>query len=535
MAADYDSWSREELLHELARLRAEAAEAETLRARESELRALVDAAPPFVVTDERLECRYASPPFLHYAGLRDDQASNTKWLQAVHVDDLARVETALKNPPYEAEVRVRRHDGQYRWCLLRFSPLPASDEPAQWIACLTDVDDLQQAESALKQQSEKLAHQVAELRTDRDAAAAIAATQAEQRERRRLAQVLHDHLQQLLVGASLQITALRDLSRETSLHPRLVRLGEVIAEAIDATRSLTVELCPLQLYEDGFAQTLHWLGRTSYEKHGLRVHVNAEDSANPQSEEVATLLFDAVREMLFNVVKHAGVSEAEVSLERVAEQRVRVTVADLGRGFDPSAQQQAGTGFGLYSIEQRLRLLGGHLQIDAAPGQGTRITIEAPASIPQASATAGAAAASIVPPPAPAAVHEPETPKLRVLLVDDHKLVREGLAGVLQAQPDLTLAAEAADGETAVQLTAHHHPDVVVMDINMPGMNGIEATRILKRDFPDVRVVGVSMHESEQMAQAMYDAGASAYVSKDAPSRELLAAIRGVSVPQSEG
>ena len=117
--------------------------------------------------------------------------------------------------------------------------------------------------------------------------------------------------------------------------------------------------------------------------------------------------------------------------------------------------------------------------------------------------------------------------RLRVLLVDDHKIVREGLAGLLELEKDIEVVGQAADGEMAIQLARELQPDVVSMDITMPRMNGIEATRQIKAEFPNMRIVGLSMHESSDMARAMQQAGAADYVSKDAPSEELLRAIRG--------
>ena len=120
-----------------------------------------------------------------------------------------------------------------------------------------------------------------------------------------------------------------------------------------------------------------------------------------------------------------------------------------------------------------------------------------------------------------------EARRVRVLLVDDHKIVREGLAGLLEMEGDIEVVGQASDGQMAVELVRQLRPDVVSMDITMPRMNGIEATRQITAEFPDIRVVGLSMHESSDMARAMQQAGAATYVSKDAPSEELLRAIRG--------
>jgi DNA-binding NarL/FixJ family response regulator len=117
---------------------------------------------------------------------------------------------------------------------------------------------------------------------------------------------------------------------------------------------------------------------------------------------------------------------------------------------------------------------------------------------------------------------------IRVLLVDDHKILREGLAGLLGEEPDIQLVGEADDGRVAVELAKQLHPDVIVMDVTMPDMDGVEATRLIKLAVPTARVIGLSMHEKEDLAAAMTQAGASAYLTKGGPSEALLETIRTV-------
>jgi DNA-binding NarL/FixJ family response regulator len=115
---------------------------------------------------------------------------------------------------------------------------------------------------------------------------------------------------------------------------------------------------------------------------------------------------------------------------------------------------------------------------------------------------------------------------VRVLLVDDHVLLRRSLALLLSLEPDLQVVGEAGDGHRAIELTRALMPDVVLMDISMPGMNGIEATRVIRAEAPGVTVIGLSMYERSEQAKPMLDAGAAAYVSKTDPPEALLAVIR---------
>ena len=119
--------------------------------------------------------------------------------------------------------------------------------------------------------------------------------------------------------------------------------------------------------------------------------------------------------------------------------------------------------------------------------------------------------------------------QIRLLLADDHAVVRSGLRMLLQAQPDMIIVGEAETGQEAIRRVAELSPDVVLMDIEMPGMNGIEATRRIKADAPAAAVLALTMYEDDQYFFEMLRAGASGYVPKRAAPDELVSAIRAVS------
>ncbi|MEX0745232.1 MAG: response regulator transcription factor [Phycisphaeraceae bacterium] len=125
------------------------------------------------------------------------------------------------------------------------------------------------------------------------------------------------------------------------------------------------------------------------------------------------------------------------------------------------------------------------------------------------------------------------TRTIRVLLADDHQIIRGSLAKLLQREPDIDVVAQAGDGHEAVALVREHQPDVVVMDITMPRLNGIEATRQVTSEFPSIRIIGLSIHQRADMADAMRGAGAEIYLTKGGPPKDLVAAVRG-KPPQTE-
>lgn len=121
---------------------------------------------------------------------------------------------------------------------------------------------------------------------------------------------------------------------------------------------------------------------------------------------------------------------------------------------------------------------------------------------------------------------------ITVILVDDHDVVRTGLRSFLNTQADVKVVAEARDGQEALLRAEEMHPDLVIMDITMPGMDGLEATRQLKAHNPEILVLALTVHEDKQYFMEMLAAGASGYITKQAAADDLVAAIRAVAAGQ---
>lgn len=118
--------------------------------------------------------------------------------------------------------------------------------------------------------------------------------------------------------------------------------------------------------------------------------------------------------------------------------------------------------------------------------------------------------------------------KIRILLADDHTILRNGIRAILEDEPGMDVVGEAEDGRTAVSLATQLKPDIVIMDIAMPLLNGLEATRQIKRTCPGVKVIILSMHDNEEYIIQVLEAGAMGYILKDAAARELIQALRTV-------
>ena len=447
-------------------------------------------------------------------GYRLDEMGDAAWaFEQIHPDDRLAAETeaarafAMRTPGV-AQYRVRRRDGSYIHVEDSTEYLSGNgSRSARLIGFVADISERRRAEEQLRRMTAALERRVAQRTAEAERRAvkirelASELTRTEQRERQRLARMLHDHLQQLLVAARLRVEMLRDRPPE---QQEIVReLEGLLREAGDAARSLAVELCPPILHERGLLAALGWLADWMRQKHSLTVTVVADQRAEPSDDSLRMLLFEIVRELLFNVVKHAGTDRAEVRCDVEGERDLVVVVADGGRGL--AAQQadpRSGTGSGLASIRRRLELIDGRLELKSVPGHGTRVRIRLPLREPGAAET-----------------------RTRVLLVDDHEGFRGQLAGALRTQPDFEVVGEADEGTAAVEMARQTRPHIVVTEASLTGAS-IELARQILTELPQTHVVGVSDQDADELVEALFDAGISAFLTKQRPVEELVEAIR---------
>jgi PAS domain S-box-containing protein len=514
---------------------------EALRDAEREYRAIFDLAGVGAAqTDPSGLFLRVNRKYCEITGYSAKELLGLRFSEIIHADDrtseLAQFSRLVKGEiaEYSAEKRYIRKDGSVIWVhVTRTLIRKPNGEPLHTVAVIQDIDERKRAETELKYLNETLEQRVAERTAEVDRhslqlrALAGQLAGAEHRQSRRIAQMLHDELQQLLVTAKLRLAVLRARA-PSHLLDGLKELEDVIVQSLQSTRTLTVELSPPALRQPGFSPVLQWLARRAKEKHGLEVEVRANGVEPELADELKVPLFESIRELLFNVTKHAQVNKAQVALDSSKPGWLRIAVEDAGVGFSPLAltPEQSG-GFGLFSIRERLKFLGGRLEIASQPDKGTQIALVAPiASVPLPQI-------AMVPPTVAALSHASAAlrpvrgaARIRVILADDHKLVRQGLRSIVESQADMQVVGEAADGREAVNLASQLQPDVIVMDVSMPELDGIEATRLITQENIDIHVVGLSMYDREDVVARMDAAGAINCVSKDAAAEILCDAIR---------
>jgi len=536
-----------------ARIRAE----EALRESEARFRTLADNMSQFAwMSDATGWIFWYNRRWYEYSGTTFEDMQGWGWEKIHHPDHLGHVLTSWRRShatgePWQDTFPLRDKDGIYRWFLSRAMPIrDAEGKVIRWFGTNTEITELRETQTALLQSEVRLRsiysqlEQLVEERTrellqaqERLRLLATELNLAEQRERKRLANELHDNLAQWLVICCLNLGRVQQIDLSPKASQIVKETEEVLDKALEYSRTLMTELSPPVLQEHGLSAGLTWLGE-QMKRHGLTVTVDIGTVAYPSlPDDCAVLLFQSVRELLMNVLKHAESKEVTVRLFE-SHLDLCIEVRDEGAGFDLAASSASAPSmtsqFGLLSVRERMQALGGQFDLKSSPAAGTTATLLLPLKIangPESKVlSARLSDKSALPSNSElitqhSKLHQQDA-KIRVLLVDDHAMVRQGLRAVLESYPDVEVVGEAGNGEEAVAQVERLQPTIVVMDINMPKMNGIKATSQITSRFPGVIVIGLSVQTGGENEVAMRNAGASILLTKEAAVEELYKAIR---------
>jgi PAS domain S-box-containing protein len=318
------------------------------------------------------------------------------------------------------------------------------------------------------------------------------------RERERLARELHDNLGQVLGYIKTQAQATRELLEQGEILRADAYLAQMIAASqenqTDIREFILGATVPGTLEQGFFATLEHYLQRFE-QIYGIAVSLEVAPDLTDHAFAPATdvQLLRIIQEALTNSRKHAHTQAVRVTFDTTAG-HIRVVVADDGRGFDPelpSTRTDDSQHFGLRSMRERAAEIGGHLRLETRPGVGTQVIVQLPHHISRKSLPTSQ----------------------RVLLVDDHPLFLQGIQNLLVGR-GVEVIGTASDGREALLQARTLQPDVILMDVEMPNCNGLEATRLIKAEMPDIQIVMLTMSENDAHLFEAMKGGASGYLLK---------------------
>ena len=385
----------------------------------------------------------------------------------------------------------------------------------------TALVDLVEANEALKSKEESLRQLSARL------------LQLQDEERRHIARDLHDITGQKLALQSMNLSALQtkqafhlDAEAQQTLSESLVLNKEIATEI----RTLSYLLHPPLLDELGLSSAARWYATGFTKRTGIPIDIDVPQEVERLSPDAEVAIFRVLQESLTNVHRYANTSKARLRLSTTADE-IKLEIEDYGKGIQASrskAPQEsvARLGVGIQGMTERIRQLGGRLEITSSPKRGTLVSARIPLCSGQVAAPPASAesASSVSVDGSVVAPHQ----RQQILIADDHEMLRRGVRTTLQTEPDLEICGEAINGQDAVDKARELHPDLVILDINMPVLNGLVAVRQILRYCPSTKIVIFSVHDSDQTRQEVRAVGAHGFVSKGKDSHDLLRVVRDV-------
>lgn len=467
------------------------------------------------------EILYANRRFADFVDLPLEQFIGSRLQEYVSSTALPRFEALLESGTrgsVKGEVELKRNGGRKTLVRLSLSPLKGSDETICAIATdLTGISDTSEALKASEMALRLLSTRLLEIQDE---------------ERRRIARDLHDITGQKL---ALQCIALSRMTRLVSPTAN-DETRESIAQCLDLTnqiveeiRTLSYLLHPPLLDELGLPAAVKWYAQGFQKRTGIRTDVDVARDLPRLRADAEVALFRVVQESLTNVHRYSGSPNAYVRITSDVDE-YKVEVGDFGKGMkvEQSGSVNGDTaplGVGIQGMRQRIRQLAGALDILSKPGKGTVVIASIPTqklSLPVDKDLTRETSPRISP--------EKSGPDAaqRILLADDHEMLRRGVRSMLEKELDLRVCGEAKNGIEAVEKAIALKPDLVILDVNMPALNGLAVVRQILRSCPETRILVFTVHDSEQTLQESVSAGAHGFLSKGKAGRDLIDAVRSV-------
>ena len=422
------------------------------------------------------------------------------------------------------EIRLRTTDGKARTIRLTLSTNQQLGVEAI-CAVATELTELVETNEALKVTETSLRQLSARL------------LQLQDEERRRIARDLHDVTGQKIAILSMSLDRLGRLvgSKGAEVSETLDESREVVRKIGEEIRTLSYLLHPPLLDESGLASAVRWYAEGFQKRSGISLTVDIPPGLGRLSTEVETALFRVVQESLTNVHRYSGSPNAEIKIF-AEDGQVHLEVVDHGRGIEAGVAPVmidgiASLGVGIPGMRERLRQLGGQLEVDFGTN-GTRVVAIVPLKKLDAASLEtteyAAAEGGNTQPGLDSDAAARSDARRRILIADDHEVMRRGVRGLLETHNEWAVCGEAFEGKEAVVKSRELRPDLIIMDINMPGLTGIAAAQQIRRENPSAKILFFSVHESAQTVREVINAGAQGYVAKSRAGHDLVDAVRNV-------
>ena len=420
------------------------------------------------------------------------------------------------------EISLVSSGGQLK--LVRLSLSPVHQFGIRTICVIaTDLTEISGANEALKASEDTLRNLSGRLLWLQD------------EERRRISRDLHDVTGQKLALLSMDLSGIlknKDISKDKEINRLLLESINLSNDVNKEIRTLSYLLHPPLLDELGLPSAVEWFTQGFESRTGIHVKVDIPSSFVRLTPDAEVALFRIVQESLANVHRYSGSATAFVRA-RSNHANVCLEIGDFGKGIGkesktPDRTPVAPLGVGIQGMRERVRQLSGTLEITSRPGKGTLVTAVLPVStrrteIFESYEDPKIQEVSFVPMEGASASNGW---RKRILIADDHDVLRRGIRTMLESDPDLEVCGEAVDGQDALEKTLAQAPDLVILDINMPIMNGLDVLRQIVRHRPQTKVLAFSVHDSKQIVEEILAAGAHSYLSKATAGQHLVHEVR---------
>jgi PAS domain S-box-containing protein len=350
-------------------------------------------------------------------------------------------------------------------------------------------------------------------------------------ERRRIARDLHDTTGQKIAVLSMTLDRLAKLvdTRKVDVKEALAESRDVVGKIGEEIRTLSYLLHPPLLDECGLASAVLWYAEGFKKRSGIHLDVSIDDDLVRLTTDAETALFRVLQESLTNVHRYSGSPSAEIRIFQ-SGRKVHLEIVDHGKGVKAGTERSsfAGAptlGVGIPGMRERIRQLGGQLEVEFS-NEGTRVYASLPTEAYSEEPSQSNGELFRDKENFQANPRQRPDVRKRILIADDHEVMRRGVRGLVESQEEWSVCGEAIEGNEAISKTRELHPDLLIMDVSMPGMSGIEAAlQILKND-PNVKILFFTMHDSPQMMREISNVGAWGYVAKARAGNDLVDAVR---------